>query len=82
MLRRDSDPLPARRLLRRAVLRRSGRPVYEAAGTSAIRVEHGIERHHRDVHTITQHVTHSYARYEDAGRLLFGLPPEFFLLEF
>jgi alkylation response protein AidB-like acyl-CoA dehydrogenase len=56
--------------------------IYEAAGTSAIRVEHGIERHYRDVHTITQHVTHSYARYEDAGRLLFGLPPDFFLLEF
>jgi alkylation response protein AidB-like acyl-CoA dehydrogenase len=56
--------------------------VHEAAGTSAIRIEHGIERHHRDVHTLTQHVTHSYARYEDVGRLLFGLPPDFFLLEF
>jgi alkylation response protein AidB-like acyl-CoA dehydrogenase len=56
--------------------------VHQVAGTSAIRLEHGIERHHRDVHALTQHVTKSYDRYEDAGKLLFGLPPDFFLLEF
>jgi alkylation response protein AidB-like acyl-CoA dehydrogenase len=55
--------------------------VYEAAGTSAIRIEHGIERHHRDVHVLTQHATKSTARYEDVGRMLFGQPPDFFTLE-
>jgi alkylation response protein AidB-like acyl-CoA dehydrogenase len=55
--------------------------VYEVAGTSAIRLEHGIERHHRDVHVLTQHATKSYARYADVGKMLFGLPPGFFTLE-
>jgi len=55
--------------------------VHEAAGTSAIRLEHGFERHHRDVHVLAQHATKSYSRYEDVGKMLFGLPPTFFLLE-
>ena len=54
--------------------------VCEAAGTSAIRIEHGIERHHRDIHVLTQHVDKSYSRYEDVGKMMFGLPPSFFLL--
>jgi alkylation response protein AidB-like acyl-CoA dehydrogenase len=55
--------------------------VHEAAGSSAIRIEHGIERHHRDVHVLCQHATKSYSRYEDVGKMLFGLPPGFFALE-
>ncbi len=55
--------------------------VHEAAGSSAIRLEHGFERHHRDVHTLTQHADKSYSRYEDVGRMLFGLPPTFWILE-
>jgi alkylation response protein AidB-like acyl-CoA dehydrogenase len=55
--------------------------VYEAAGSSAIRLEHGIERHHRDVHVLTQHAFKSYSRYADVGKMLFGLPPGFFSLE-
>jgi alkylation response protein AidB-like acyl-CoA dehydrogenase len=54
--------------------------VYEVAGTSAIRLEHGFERHHRDVHVLTQHASKSYSRYEDVGKLMFGLPPAYFLL--
>jgi alkylation response protein AidB-like acyl-CoA dehydrogenase len=55
--------------------------VYEAAGTSSIRVGLGIERHHRDVHVLAQHAAHSYGRYEDVGKMLFGLPPTYFLLD-
>jgi alkylation response protein AidB-like acyl-CoA dehydrogenase len=55
--------------------------VHEAAGTSAIRLEYGFERHHRDVHALTQHASKSYARYEDVGKILFGLPPDFWVLD-
>ena len=55
--------------------------VHEAAGSSAIRLEHGLERHHRDVHVLTQHTFKSYSRYEDVGKLLFGLPPSFWILD-
>jgi alkylation response protein AidB-like acyl-CoA dehydrogenase len=55
--------------------------VHEAAGSSAIRLEHGFERHHRDVHALTQHTYKSYSRYEDVGKILFGLPPSFWTLD-
>jgi alkylation response protein AidB-like acyl-CoA dehydrogenase len=55
--------------------------VHEVAGTSAIRLEHPFERHHRDVHVLTQHATKSSARYADVGKMLFGMPPDFFNLE-
>ncbi len=54
--------------------------VCEAAGSSAIRLEHGFERHKRDIHTLTQHADKSYGRYEDVGKMLFGLSPNYFLL--
>ncbi|MCW7539962.1 acyl-CoA dehydrogenase family protein [Aquabacterium sp. A7-Y] len=50
--------------------------IHEAAGTTAIREEHGLERHFRDVHVVTQHAFGSTARYESVGRLLFGLEPD------
>ncbi len=55
--------------------------VHEAAGSSAIRLEHGFERYHRDAHALTQHAYKSYSRYEDVGKMLFGLPPAFWILE-
>ena len=55
--------------------------VHEVAGTSAIRLEYPFERHHRDIHVLTQHATKSWARYADVGRMLFGMPPDFFTLE-
>jgi alkylation response protein AidB-like acyl-CoA dehydrogenase len=55
--------------------------VHEAVGSTGIRPEHGFERHFRDAHVLTQHATKSYARYEDVGKILFGLPPTFFVLE-
>jgi indole-3-acetate monooxygenase len=54
--------------------------VYEASGATAIRIEHGIERHHRDIHVLTQHAYKAYPRYEDAGKMIFGLPPTFWTL--
>jgi alkylation response protein AidB-like acyl-CoA dehydrogenase len=56
------------------------RLVNEVAGTSAIRLEHGFERHMRDVHVLTQHATKSSARYVTAGRLIAGLDSDFALL--
>ncbi len=55
--------------------------VHEVAGGSAIRLEHGFERHHRDIHTLTQHTFKSSSRYEDVGKMLFGLPPSFWVLD-
>jgi alkylation response protein AidB-like acyl-CoA dehydrogenase len=46
--------------------------VHAAAGTSAIREEQPFERHFRDIHVITQHAFSSAARFESAGKLLFG----------
>jgi alkylation response protein AidB-like acyl-CoA dehydrogenase len=54
--------------------------VHEAAGASAIRDEFGIERHFRDIHTLSQHANKSYMRYESVGKLLFGLPTDWFVL--
>ncbi len=55
--------------------------VCEAAGSSAIRLEHRFERHHRDAHALTSHAYKAYSRYEDVGKLLFGLPPTFWILD-
>jgi alkylation response protein AidB-like acyl-CoA dehydrogenase len=49
------------------------RLVHDAAGSTAIRLEHRFERYFRDVHTLTQHTSKSSARYASAGRLLLGL---------
>jgi alkylation response protein AidB-like acyl-CoA dehydrogenase len=46
--------------------------VHQAAGTSAIRLEHPFERCFRDAHVITQHAFTSMNRFESAGKLLFG----------
>ena len=55
--------------------------VHEVAGGSAIRLEHEFERHHRDIHVLTQHAYKSSSRYEDVGKILFGLPPAFWSLD-
>lgn len=54
--------------------------VHEAAGTTAIRLEGGIERHFRDVHVLTQHASKSVIRYQDVGKQMFGLPTDWFIL--
>ena len=55
--------------------------VHEAAGSSGFRIGHGLERHFRDIHTLTQHASKSYARFEDVGKMMFGLEPDFFALK-
>lgn len=54
------------------------RLVHEAAGTSGIRIEAGFERHLRDALTMSQHGSKSYGRYEDTGKLIFGVPCDWF----
>ena len=58
------------------------RLVSEAAGSSAIRLEHRFERHFRDVHVLTQHTSKATPRYATAGRLLFGLENDWIWLSF
>ena len=53
--------------------------VYDAAGISSLQTALPIERCWRDIHAVTQHVTMNTARYEVAGRVLFGLPPGMFV---
>lgn len=53
--------------------------VYDAAGISSMHTGLPIERCWRDAHAVTQHVTMNTARYEVAGRILFGLPPGMFI---
>jgi hypothetical protein len=55
--------------------------VCEAAEMTAIRIEHGIERHHRDIHVLALHTSKSYSCYEDVGKMMFGLPPSYFVLK-
>ena len=50
--------------------------VHAAAGTTGIREEHRLQRHFRDVHTITQHGFISRSRYESVGQLVLGVPVE------
>ena len=50
-------------------------------GQKTLEFEHEFERYHRDVHVLTQHAYKSYSRYEDVGKMLFGLPPSFWSLD-
>ena len=50
--------------------------VYEVAGTDAIYEDCPIERIHRDIHVIAQHIILSPMRLEDAGRMSLGLEPK------
>ena len=54
--------------------------VHEVAGTTAIRIGHGIERNHRDATVLRRHAYMSTWQYEDVGKMIFGLPPDFFAL--
>jgi len=52
--------------------------VHQAAGTSSIRDEAGFEKLYRDANTITQHAAVQTARYESTGKVMFGLPSDWF----
>jgi indole-3-acetate monooxygenase len=73
----DSNALVAARLASVTAAKFAARAVdlvYDAAGISSLNTTQPIERCWRDVHAVTQHITLNTARYEVAGRVLFGLP--------
>ena len=49
--------------------------LHDAAGMNAVAADSVLDRCWRDVHTMTQHIILSPARYEIAGRVLLGLEP-------
>ena len=49
--------------------------LHDAAGMNAVTADDVLDRCWRDVHTMTQHVMLSPARYEIAGRVMLGLDP-------
>jgi len=52
------------------------RSMYEAAGTSALYDGCPIERAHRDIHAVMQHVVFAPLWREAAGRIRLGLTPQ------
>jgi alkylation response protein AidB-like acyl-CoA dehydrogenase len=56
--------------------------VYTLAGGSANYRHSPLQRAMRDVHAVTQHVGMAPQQYEEAGRMLLGLPPVQPLLRF
>jgi alkylation response protein AidB-like acyl-CoA dehydrogenase len=49
---------------------------FEAAGTTAIFDDHPLQRRHRDVHALGQHVVLAFPGLETVGRVLLGLEPD------
>ncbi len=49
---------------------------FEAAGTTALFEDHPLQRRHRDIHAIGQHVVLAFPGLETVGRVLFGLEPD------
>jgi alkylation response protein AidB-like acyl-CoA dehydrogenase len=49
---------------------------YSVAGTTGIYARNPLERHFRDLQVLRQHGFASEARYETAGRVYVGLPPD------
>jgi alkylation response protein AidB-like acyl-CoA dehydrogenase len=74
----DNDTLARHRLGTVTAVRLSAQAadlVHDAAGMSAVVQDTVLERCWRDMHTMTQHIILSPARYEIAGRVLLGLDP-------
>jgi alkylation response protein AidB-like acyl-CoA dehydrogenase len=49
---------------------------FEAAGTTALFDDHPLQRRHRDVHALGQHVVLAFPGLETVGRVLLGLEPD------
>ncbi|MGH7822461.1 MAG: acyl-CoA dehydrogenase family protein [Candidatus Binatia bacterium] len=50
--------------------------VHAAVGTTGIRNGYAFQKYFRDAHVITQHAFGSASRFEDVGRWMLGLEPE------
>jgi alkylation response protein AidB-like acyl-CoA dehydrogenase len=55
--------------------------IAEAAGTSVNALDSPLERLARDVRVVRQHVTVAPQHFDDAGRVLLGLPPDGLMLK-
>jgi len=49
---------------------------FEAAGTTALFVDHPLQRRHRDIHAVGAHVVLAFPGLETVGRVLLGLEPD------
>lgn len=56
--------------------------MYSAAGSSAVYTKSPLERHFRDIQVLKQHGFLSENRYETAGQVYLGLPPDLGLVTF
>jgi indole-3-acetate monooxygenase len=75
----DNDVLARHRLGYVTAVRLSAQAIdllHDAAGMSAVASDSVLDRCWRDVHTMTQHIVLSPARFEIAGRVLMGLDPQ------
>ncbi|MGE0601750.1 MAG: acyl-CoA dehydrogenase family protein [Dehalococcoidia bacterium] len=55
--------------------------VHQAAGTSGMREGAGFEKLYRDASSIVQHAAVQTNRFESAGRVMFGLEPDWFAFQ-
>jgi indole-3-acetate monooxygenase len=75
----DNDVLARQRLGTVTAVRLAAQAIdllHDAAGMNAVARDSVLDRCWRDVHTITQHIILSPARFEIAGRVLMGLDPQ------
>jgi len=78
----DDISLTDRAVARLAVVNaaRAGRDAVnlcvEAAGTTALFVDHPLQRRHRDVHALNAHVVLAFPGLETVGRVFLGLEPD------
>jgi indole-3-acetate monooxygenase len=75
----DNDVLARHRLGYVTAVRLAAQSIdllHDAAGMNAVAADSVLDRCWRDVHTMTQHVVLSTARFEIAGRVLMGLDPQ------
>jgi indole-3-acetate monooxygenase len=75
----DNDVLARQRLGYVTAVRLSAQAIdllHDAAGMNAVAADSVLDRCWRDVHTMTQHIVLSPARFEIAGRVLMGLDPQ------
>jgi alkylation response protein AidB-like acyl-CoA dehydrogenase len=82
LARGEEVSLPERAVARLAVVNAASAAAtavdlcFAAAGTTALFADHPLQRRHRDVHALGQHVVLAFPGFETVGRVLFGLDPD------